>query len=351
VVSSWLIVRAILVEAILLVGAVGVVMGHTLRKQWYVARSKPLLGRARGALTAVLEHSQPSRASLAELRVLPPRIQAQFLVEFARNLRGEQRQRLGTVARDLGFVSRAEALCASRWWWRRLRGARLLTYFGGGTAVVPGLLGDPHPAVRAQAAEWAGYHALPLVIDHLLELLGDSVGLVRFAAQDSLLGGGDVVIEPLCRYLSTRSGPGLEAALEVAIGLADPRFFAPALTLCREDRASVRSLAATLVGALGGREAAAELVTLLGDPAPGVRTAAAHAMGILGHWPATPILANLLRDRAWTVRREAGLALAALGAPGTLFLRRALSDHDRFAADMARRVLDMVQVAALEGVR
>jgi hypothetical protein len=53
-----------------------------------------------------------------------------------------------------------------------------------------------------------------------------------------------------------------------------------------------------------------------------------------------------MRDSAWRVRKEAGLSLRALGAPGTLFLRRALRSDDRFAADMAQQVLDLPATAA-----
>jgi hypothetical protein len=61
----------------------------------------------------------------------------------------------------------------------------------------------------------------------------------------------------------------------------------------------------------------------------------------MGHWPAGPAVARLLRDRAWEVRRASGLALRRLGSPGQLLLRRALTDADPFAADMARQVLDL----------
>jgi hypothetical protein len=40
------------------------------------------------------------------------------------------------------------------------------------------------------------------------------------------------------------------------------------------------------------------------------------------------------------VRSQSALALRRLGAPGELMLRRALDDADRFAADIARQVLD-----------
>jgi HEAT repeat protein len=76
-----------------------------------------------------------------------------------------------------------------------------------------------------------------------------------------------------------------------------------------------------------------------------VRTAAARALGKLRYRPAAAALATLLRDRAWDVRREVGLALRSLGPPGLLFLHRSLQDADRFAADMARHMLDLPDMA------
>ncbi|MEP6551019.1 MAG: HEAT repeat domain-containing protein, partial [Gemmatimonadales bacterium] len=76
-----------------------------------------------------------------------------------------------------------------------------------------------------------------------------------------------------------------------------------------------------------------------------VRGAAAHGLGRMQHWQAASSLAECLRDSAWRVRREAGLALRAIGAPGTLFLRRALKGNDGFASDMAQQVLDLPTAA------
>ena len=47
----------------------------------------------------------------------------------------------------------------------------------------------------------------------------------------------------------------------------------------------------------------------------------------------------------WLQRTQGGLALRAIGAPGTLFLRRATKSDDRFAADMAHQVLDLPAAA------
>jgi HEAT repeat protein len=88
------------------------------------------------------------------------------------------------------------------------------------------------------------------------------------------------------------------------------------------------------------------LTERLDDHEQEVRTEAARALGALGHWPAASRLAAALRDPAWIVRRESALSLRALGAPGLLFLRRALCDKDEFAADMARQALDLPETTA-----
>jgi HEAT repeat protein len=101
-----------------------------------------------------------------------------------------------------------------------------------------------------------------------------------------------------------------------------------------------------LLGAIGGAEAAARLIELLSDDDARVRAGAASALGRMRYWQAGSLLAERLRDQRWRVRREAGLALRALGAAGTLFLRKALKGEDRFAADMAEQVLDLPEAAA-----
>ncbi|MBV9108435.1 MAG: HEAT repeat domain-containing protein, partial [Gemmatimonadetes bacterium] len=104
--------------------------------------------------------------------------------------------------------------------------------------------------------------------------------------------------------------------------------------------------AAALAGAIGGDALVRRVEGLLDDPDASVRAAAAAALGHLGHWPAATRLAAMLRDPAWVVRSQSALAMRRLGSPGQLLLRRALDDRDRFAADIARQVLDMPETTA-----
>ena len=212
---------------------------------------------------------------------------------------------------------------------------------GGGEAAVPALLYDPRPEVRAQAVEWAAFHPAPVVIERLIELLGDPEALCRFSAKDSLMRIGRPVAPRLAAHLAARPRGGLHAALEVAAGLAQPIFLAPALALCDDADPRTRELAARLVGAVGGSQASETLTALLADPAPTVRATAAQALGRLGERRSAPALARSLGDEDPEVRLEAALALRGVGGPGIVSLRRALRDGDGVARDMARHVLDL----------
>jgi HEAT repeats len=323
-ISLELLMRICGIEAVVLILAVVLVCGHALwlwrEQRW----SWPQLTRGWAILAATLDGPVPPPADLKWLGSLPVRLQIRLFTSILVSLTGLGRERITRVARIIGLLSRVETLCGSPLWWRRLQGGRLFTLFGGGWEYMPTLLRDPHPLVRAQAAEWAVEHPRPGIINSLLILLDDGHALCRVKAQDSLLRMGSVVKEPLHRYLSSHPNSGVEAALRVAVGLADPRFLPVAIHLCRDASPGVRILAIELMGAVGGREAVDTLIRLLNDADPDVRAAAARALGKLGHWPAATTLAALLQDRRFEVRWEAGLALRALGAPGILWLRRAL---------------------------
>lgn len=350
-VSEHLVITTVVVEGLILVLLVAFFFGHGFWTWRRRTRSEPLVAGAREALAAALNTSEGSaaeriKAGQRALEGLGARLQIRLLVELARSLSGAQKLAVKDLAERAGVIARAERRLHSRSWWRRLHAARLLTVLGAGQDSMPRLLQDRRAMVRAQAAEWAADHPSPETIGALLNLLTDSSKLCRFTAQNSLLRMGGAVVPALADYLSGHSGVEAEAAMEVATGLAGPAFAAPALRLGREPMPGPRALAARLLGQLGGPDGVAVIMDLLADADSGVRAAAARSLGDLKHWPAAPALARALRDPVWDVRREAGLALRALGSPGTLLLRRFLSDQDAFAADMARQVLDIPESAA-----
>jgi hypothetical protein len=336
-----LLVPIAVVEIALVAVALVVLIGHAggvaAWRRWH----GPRLVRAAATLAAAIDGAAPSRDDMAEFAALPVRAQIGVVSDLGESLGGVQKQRLAGLAAEVGLMQKAERWCLSRRWGIRLRGVRLLTLLEGGQTVVPPLLDDVRPEVRAQAAQWAGDHPEPEVIDRLIAMLADPETICRFTVQDSLLRVGRAGAEPLLRFLSNANGSAAAEALEVAAGIADARFLAPALDLCGASDARTRALAATLAGSVGGAQASAALVELLADCDPEVRAAAAKALGNLGHWPAAGTLAICLRDPSWQVRRAAAVALRALGGAGMMMLRRARSDGDRFARDMARQVLEL----------
>lgn len=336
-------VRALLVGVALIFGsAVLFLIGHGIWLGGYRRWSGPRLTAAYRAVgSSLLSVGEPESGTLAALDQLPPSLRTRVLVQLSRTVSGESRARLSRIADDLGVLARARGGLHSRFWWRRLRAARTLQSLDAGGHPYLALLTDPHPAVRAQAAEWAAEEPGPQAAEALLSVFTREDLLPRFTAQQSLLRLGNLAVGPVAGFLVSHTGAEVIPALHVAIALAQPAFAAPAIRHCFSPLPEVRALAAELLGSVGGREGVETLTSLLADADFMVRASAARALGRIGHWPSAVQVAALLRDPEWEVRQAAGFALRALGSPGELMLRRYLTDSDSFAADMARQVLEI----------
>jgi hypothetical protein len=293
---------------------------------------RPRIERARAAVARL--------DAAPELARLPAGAALDLLEETRSAVRGSGAAELRAAGAER-VAARAERRTHSRRWRVRLNAVRTLALLDAGATAVPPRLGDRRPEVRAAAAEWASDHPDPAVIRRLVTMLGEDDALTRFTVMDSLVRLGAEVVEPLAEAI--RLGAPAPA-LEVAARIADPRLEDAVRNRLPDTEPPVRAWAARALGALGGKEAAADLTSLLEDREPEVRAAAAVALGRLGHWPAAPALAQCLRDPAWRVRRDAAVALRVLGPPGRLMLERALRDDDEFARDMAHQTLDLPDV-------
>jgi hypothetical protein len=338
--------RAVLgVETVLALACVVVVALHAL---WLWRRDTadgPRRAQGHAALAAALAGEARARTDrLADLRRLPTRVQAAVVDQLAVSVTGEEGRRVAQVASSLGLVAKAQRRCRSRWWWRRLLGAHQLNTYGGGDDVLEALFDDPHPAVRAQAIEWAGDARRADLAPKLAAALADPSALCRHTAADSILRAGASLVDALHRELASTHGRQLADLLTVLARRPDPRYGPPALAAAGDDMPAVRVAAAEVLGGVGGEEAGRVLRALLTDGEETVRAAAADGLRRVDLEDAVPDLAPLLRDPAFAVRRAAGAALAALGPGGTLLLRHYSTDSDPSAADMARYSLD---VAAL----
>ena len=310
-------------------------------------RLRRLSKAARDSVAVLITRGTINVEELSALAQQPDDVQVMAFLEISRNVSGTGKERLRFIAEKTGAIDRARKLCEHHRWTRRLRGARILSRLDVSDPLVRKLLADPHPAVRAQAAEWAAAQPSEDVISSMLALLADPATQARFAVQNALLRMGGVIAGPLRAFLEIHTGRAAEAGLRVAESVAEPSFTAAALRFSNaQDDAGIRVAAARLLGAIAGEGAAARLTEMLKDTESSVRATAAQSLGRMQHWQAGSLLFECLRDSAWRVRKEAGLSLRALGAPGTLFLRRALKSDDRFAADMAQQVLDLPATAA-----
>jgi hypothetical protein len=330
----------------LLLLAISLYFAHGLWLFLHLRRQARLLGEARQRLARILTRSTVDTEDIQAVKRLPRRVQKAAFLEISQNIAGTGMEKLRFVAGEISLLERAKTFCRSRLWSRRLTGARFLARMDVSDPLVEELLRDPHPAVRAQAAEWAAAHPTIPVVAEMLDMLADPATVARFAVQDALLRMGTMIVDPLVEFLGTHSGEAAESGLRLAESLAGPTFLPAGIRFSSSDDPALRTNAANLLGAIGDASATARLIQMLSDPYADVRAAAARGLGRMRHWPAASELAKTLCDTAWLVRRESALALRAVGAPGVLLLRRALKGSDAFAADMARMTLDLPPTAA-----
>ena len=331
-------------EAGLLVLAVLFFLLHGLWLHLGSRKRRALRAVGRACLARLLaSHGAMSPDDVARLRGLPVRVQIPLFAELSKNLTGEQKVALRELARSLGLIARARRQCESRRWTQRLHGARFLAQIGEPDALVLPLLRDRHPAVRAQAAEWAGTEPTHEVVACMLELLADPATLSRFAVQDALLRMGERVVVPLAEYLVLREGPAVLAGLRVAAATGDRRFLTLALHFSLDPAADGEAAAASaeLLAAIGGSEAAERLIAMLDHESERAQLAAIRGLGRMRHWPAANRLSAMLGHPRWKLRHAAALALRAIGAPGVLLLRRARAGESPTGAEIARLVLDL----------
>jgi hypothetical protein len=317
--------------------------GHSRLVRLRTRRHGPQVQEATEALARLLAADGPVDEAVVATTALPVSVQIEVLSVLARSLRGEQRTQLTRVAEGSGLAAQARDWTRSRRGRIRLRGVRTLLRVGATPEDVHALLADPWPPVRVDAARLVIARPEVASVEGLVGLLADASPAVAFAAKDSLVRCG-VAAEPAVAAHLARSDTDAAvraALLEVAVHVAGPRHLGLTEQHRDDPDPRVRLDVARLAAAVGTREGVAVLMSLLDDEDEQVRAGAAEGLGHVGHWPATPRITALLADPAWGVRHAAGRALRRMGAPGALYLRRALADPDDFARDMARQVLDL----------
>ena len=350
-IPNWLLLDVFYVEATVLLVAWVAILGHGVRAMRKRAR-EPFLTEAREAVVRGLLKGTLGEDGRAAVERLGRAERVRLFTRVAPNLRGQERNWLGELAEELGLVDYGQRLSRSRFWWRRLRGARLLTLAGRAGDAVLRLADDRHALVRSQVAEWCGANPSEHAVDTLIGMLGDPSQASRFAVQDALVRIGQASVEPLGKALKAAQAPReAVAGLVVARGIGDSRLAPALLHLADHASPAVRREAFRAMATTGGKSVAERLIEGLQDEDVEARAAAATALGELGYWQAGPRLVDALSDPAWDVRAAAGRALIRIGPPGELLLRRARDADDPFAADMARHAMDTAGVVTRFGGR
>jgi HEAT repeat protein len=345
-VTEQLLVVVLIVEAGVVVFGLGWLAGRIVVVSARQRRDAEALRRARELVRGAVLGGSSAGAAVRAFRELSLSNGIAVLTELSHSMSGACLVRLRYVAVAGGMAARAHRWSRSRRWWLRLRGLRLLAQLG----IVPTpphrFFDDPHPAVKAAAADCAVAPVPPEVVARMLAMLDDPDAGCRFSAKVGLFRIGRDATDSVLAYLTADARPALAAALEVAVALGDPAFAESALRLSAAPDSTVRRAAAALLARTGGGDIAGpRLLDLLGDPDAGVRVAAADGVGELGHWPAAPLLAAGLRDPVWTVRLSAAVALRRIGPAGAVYLRRAAGSGDSIAAAIAQQVLALPEGA------
>lgn len=332
-----LLLDALVVVLTTLAAAITLLIGHAFLRRFQQRVERRQLREARSLIAGAI--TKRGKIWGGRFQRLPWDVQRLVFLEAGRALAGTDRHELRSLAHEAGLIDRAERECRRRSWSRRLAGARFLTAVGGGEGIMPALLDDPHPMVRAEAIQWARHHPDALPVERLLDRLDTHDSYERSVLVGTLIEIGVPVVGPLARYLADAHGIGRATGLEVAAGLGDGRLIAPALRATKDTDPRVRAQSATVLGRVGGSDAAGPLLDMLDDRNPDVRREAARALGRLGHWKAAHQIATLLDDNDRMTRQAAALALHALGGPGRLVCRELVETGTPRVAALANSIL------------
>ncbi len=286
----------------------------------------------------LFEHDDEAEAVHEDVADLPRRMLLSVLQNLAVDLDGAAQQRVRQLVRTTGLERFIRRRARARRWRLRVQAAQLHHLVSDPNFDRARLLRDRHPIVRARAAESLTSAQAAEHIDLLMPMLAADDIVVRKAAQQAVLNAGAASVPSLIEQLSIGSVDAI-AALEVIANLPDQRF-APVLSTYVDDPDQrVRVLTAKALGN-GASSSIDLLLELLLDDDEVVRATAIESLSKLDAVATVNAIGACLSDSSFSVRRSAGQALDELGAAGRLVLRRHLDDHDRFAADMARQVLD-----------
>lgn len=332
-------VVTIVAIAVIFLAITAIIIGA---KAWREMREAWRRSRRRVLEPLVLAHAHGSDASLlpalgGRLKRRDRAVLEEILLDHIHRVRGIEKERLGKVLDDLGYVDRYLArLGSSRWWSRADAAEKLgLTGVARSTPRLVEAMGDPSHEVRLRSAKALGIVGGTAAIHPLIATLAEPNRWSTIRMADILSSMGPEVSVELIHAWPQLGRHARLAALDILgriRSLAAIEFLRKRLD---ESDADVRARACHALGAIGDAGSGEALIERLRDDAWPVRAMAAKALGRVQHKAAVGPLTGALRDREWWVRANAAESLRALGDSGLDALEKMLDDNDVYARHQA----------------
>ena len=338
--ATELVVYVLWTEGVLVFFVLVAILSYAVISRRLYAKREARLGPARALLARHLEDRALSAQEVAALRDLPAPDVIRLFFAVAPSVGLVEREWLREVAGTLGLIANARARTEAEEWWNRLSGARFLTLVGAEPVLMERLSRDAHQVVRAASAIFLAQYPTATAVDTLIGMLDDPSAVVRFAARDSLMRLGARATPAIATRLADADERHATVLLQIACAAPSHEYTASAVSRRGDASVRVRSLVARLFRGMGGEFATAQLTEMLQDADASVRETAVEALGFLNHWSSSPAVAARLEDSSSRVRLAAALALDRFGAPGELFLRRAVHRGSAVAIAAAQRILE-----------
>ena len=315
-------------------------------------RRREQANRLARALMDVLENRVPGERLVRAIERSAGNVVVTVLHQYASQVRGEPWERVVDAVRLSGWYGRfMHSRARSRFWWKRLAAARLLSIAGRpeDLALAAALAGDRHPAIKVAAIQVVRRIQDTAVLETVLQEALAARPVVRRYLFDTVVSVREALVPVLAARLDrAESTEDLRGLVTLAGELSAVEFFERLLAYAPHESLEIRVAVARALSGYPHPRTEAALGALLQDGEWQVRTQAASSLGVIRAVNAQGVLHAALRDGNWWVRLRAGIALRQLGPSGTAVLRDLLDGTDRFAGEMARYVLGLTDEAVAD---